>query len=235
MRIGLVAEGPSDIAVLRNILYGALGLERADTVAIRPELFEDETDRAARRTGHQSTTREEEYSNWGLVLEECRRRERIADWLDSPLDEERLVIVQLDTAECELPRYDVKRPDRSAPDYPAELRARVEARLRALVGDALAPRVRYAIAIEETDAWVLAGLGVEGAEILRDPKRALWAKDAWRRLQGRTEPAKYEEISKPLRKSKGLRTASRHSVSLRLFLGSLPQHPADGMPGSARP
>lgn len=227
MRVGIVAEGRADIAVLRNILHGALGLDKLDTKALRPELFEDETDRAARHTGHGRATREEAFSNWEIVIEECRRRDRIASWLDSPVDEDRLVIVQLDTAECELPHYDVVRPDRSAPDYPTGLRARVEARLTALLGDELAPRVRYAIAIEETDAWVLAGLGVEGAELLRDPKRALSVKDAWRRLQGRTEPAKYEEISKPLRKSKGLSTASRHSVSLRLFLETLPQRQPD--------
>lgn len=44
MIVGIVAEGPADIAVLRNILKGALGIDRDMTVAIRPELAQDATD-----------------------------------------------------------------------------------------------------------------------------------------------------------------------------------------------
>lgn len=225
--MGIVAEGWSDYYVLENILCGALGLHSLDIDPIRPARHEDETDRAARRSGQWRAAREAEFSNWEIVIEECRRRENIANYLDSPLDGERLVIVHLDTAECDKDHYDVVRPDRSAPTYASELRARVEARLTTLLGDALTPCVRCAIAIEETDAWVLAGLGHADTESLRDPKRRLHDTAEFREFKAPSGPEKYQKISKVLKKPKGLRAAGQRSVSLRLFLETLPERPTD--------
>lgn len=100
--IGIVAEGPSDIAVLRNILKGKLGLDRDLTYTIRPELDTDATDLGA---GRYRAQRPEEYSNWTLVLEECRTRTRIQEFLGNQIEEESFVVVQIDTAEAHLPGY----------------------------------------------------------------------------------------------------------------------------------
>lgn len=103
MKIGLVAEGHGDIAVLRNILKGWLDLDGKDVLPIRPELAEDETDRARARTAGFSAPSERSFSNWGLVLKECGERARIADFLQVQLAGERLVVIHLDTAECHCP------------------------------------------------------------------------------------------------------------------------------------
>jgi len=43
MRIGIIAEGTTDQAVLENILKG-LGYDESDIIPIRPDLSMDETD-----------------------------------------------------------------------------------------------------------------------------------------------------------------------------------------------
>ena len=97
MRVGLVAEGYADHAVLANILYGVLGVEREQLLALRPEAFLDETDLHARKPEH--------FSNWEIVRETCMSRAAIDAFLDSPIvfegeDPRRIVVVQIDTAEC---------------------------------------------------------------------------------------------------------------------------------------
>lgn len=156
VRIGIVAEGPGDIAVLRNILKAKLGLDAADVEPLRPKLARDETDLAAEQTkrGYQAPTAES-YSNWTIVLEECGRRTTIADFLDNQLDEERLVVIHIDTAEAHLPGYDIQRPERKTTDYSDKLRTLVADKMTALLGPELATKVRFAIAIEETEAWLL--------------------------------------------------------------------------------
>jgi hypothetical protein len=156
MKVGIVAEGPADIAVLRNILHGKLGLQRKDSLALRPELSRDETDLAADGAafGYRAPT-PESYSNWALVLEECRCRTKIEEFLMTPLAGERFVIVHIDTAEAHHNGYDIPRPDRKRTDYSDRLRALVAEKIDALLGSELAKGVRHAIAIEETEAWVL--------------------------------------------------------------------------------
>ncbi len=156
MRVGIVAEGPGDIAVLRNILRGKLGLHSADTEILRPKLACDETDLAAANAaeGYRAPTAES-YSNWTIVLDECRNRTTIEDFLDNQIDEERLVVIHIDTAEAHLPGFDIARPERKTPDYSDRLRTLVIEKMESLLGAKLAKGIRYAIAIEETDAWLL--------------------------------------------------------------------------------
>lgn len=175
MRVGIVAEGPADVAVLMNILHGKLGVERKDVLPIRPELTLDETDLAERRRAGYQPPRPEEFSNWALVLEECGQRENLEAFLESPIDDDRWLVVQIDTAEAALKGYDVRKPDPAAPDYVATLRALVVARLTALVGPAIARRTRFAVAVEETDAWVLTlfAPGEKDTGLIRNPKKKL--------------------------------------------------------------
>lgn len=222
MQIGIVAEGPSDIAVLRNVLKGALGLERRDVIAIRPELSEDETDRSARRArGYQPPTLES-FSNWLDVLKECTARERIATFLSAPLAEERLVVVHLDTAECEVPGYDIVRPSRDDPDYVSVLRARVVSRLFVLLSDELATNVRFAIAVEETDAWVLAALGEADTHRTLNSKKRLERHQQYSAVRGEEPGRRYRRLSQALGNRKGLAKASSRNGSLQLFVASLP-------------
>lgn len=175
MKVGVVAEGPSDVAVLLNILFGKLGVERRDVVPIRPEMTTDETDLSEKRKGGYQAPSKQQFSNWLHVLEECRERTRLLDFLDSPIDEPRLLVVHLDTAEAHLPRFDVARPDHESKGYVEEMRARVVAKLEALLGEDLARQTRFAVAVEETDAWLLtlhpSGDGDTGLH--KNPKKKL--------------------------------------------------------------
>lgn len=218
MRIGIVAEGPADVAVIRNILKGKLGMERSDTHVIRPELSEDATDLAERGYRPQ---REVEFSNWRLVLEECRERTRIETFLVNQIDEERLVVVHLDTAEAHEPGYDIARPDRGADGYCDALRALVVAKLDAYLGPSLAAQVRHAIAVEETDAWVLT---LHDKQDKRDTSARLHPKERLKhvmKLGADPAPERYHELTRELRQRKTLDACAKRNRSLRLFVDSL--------------
>jgi hypothetical protein len=233
---GIVAEGKADIAVIRNILRGKLGIERDEAVAIRPELAEDETDLVA---GFRAT-KPEQYSNWGLVLEECKAGAKIRDFLGDQRMEERLVVVHIDTAEAHLPGYDIARPDRQAPDYSDLLRAMVAAKIDGLLGPDLAPGVRHAIAIEETEAWVLTIHDEQGDRdtgTRLDPKKRLRyvldgkaprgktrgtrPREGETRARKRSEYDLYDELSFDFRDSDRLDACAGRNRSFRLFVDSL--------------
>src|SRR6185312_14287635 len=146
MKIGIVAEGPADVAVISNILRGKLGIEGKDILPIRPDLSADETDLHERR--------EETFSNWELVKRECVERARIEAFL-VPFEDERLVVVHIDTAEAGLRGYDVEKPRDRDGDYAGALRRRVVEAIDRWLDGRFAGRVRHAVAVEETDAWVL--------------------------------------------------------------------------------
>ena len=60
MRIGVIAEGHADIAIIKAILKVLKGIDGSDIYAIRPNELYDETDLA-----------ELKFSNWNLVLKSC--------------------------------------------------------------------------------------------------------------------------------------------------------------------
>ena len=239
MKVGIVAEGPADIAVIRNILKGKLGVEVKDTQTLRPRLNEDTTDLAERRAAPFRPQAPEEYSNWSLVLEECRARGKIEDFLLNPIAGERLVVIHIDTAEAHLPGYDIDRPDRKVHDYGDRLRALVAAKLDALLGPELIAGIRYAIAIEETEAWVLTIHEDQddrdtGARL--DPKKRLRFVLDGKASKGKTREKKsreegrgtkkseyelYEEWSIEFREGDQLEACAERNRSLRLFVDSL--------------
>lgn len=247
MRIGIVAEGPGDIAVLRNILKGKCGLDAADTEPLRPKLARDETDLASEKVkrGYQSPTAES-YSNWTIVLDECKQRAAIEDFLDNQLDEERLVVVHIDTAEAHLPGYDILRPERKTSDYCTKLRSLVVDKLTVLLGAELAVKVRFAIAIEETEAWLLTihdKQNTKDTSHYVDPKKRLHylLDNAAPRTQPEPKPGNQRRTKAPdtkvarkpseyelahsrsvsFRDPKTLMTCASRNRSLRLFLDSL--------------
>lgn len=247
MKVGIVAEGPSDVAVLRNILKGRLGLEKRDALAIRPELAADETDLGdPGRGGAYRAPTEREQSNWLLVLRECEARERIAEFLDNQIDEERFVVVQIDTAEAHLPGYDVVRPpDRKAATYTDELRQQVIEKINGLLGPKLARRVRHAVAVEEIDAWVLTlhddtdrdtGSFMNPKKRLEEVVMAPGSKGRSTKGRDRAHPRgggrgrdaqkqspyeKYHELTQKLRDRNRLAECAARNRSLMLFVSSL--------------
>jgi hypothetical protein len=225
MRIGVVSEGPADFAVVRNVIKGALGLDGSDVDSIRPELNSDETDLNA--PGARS------FSNWQIVREECTSGAVIAEYLD--FADDRIVVAHVDTAECELQGFDVARPSREREDYVVACREAVLVRAREWLAGRGGDQIVFAIAVEETDAWLLAVYAVKvhgdtGAVV--DPKRRLFDRELPRtnRLSDREraqfvalrrELDKYGQLSQPLRKFKALSEAAARNASLDAFVRDL--------------
>lgn len=226
MRIGLIAEGPADLAVVTNILIGALGVSRHEIRPLRPDLHLDETDLHTHPGAR--------FSNWALVCEECRVGAKIADFMASPIDDgPRYVVVQIDTAEA--PLYGVVRPDKPARElagFVDALRERVIEKLQSLLDPAWHAITGFAVAIEEIDAWVLTvwESGRDSASAV-DPKQRLqrvWSgavteKDRRRltALKARSEYSLFDELSKALRKPKQLRQCARDNTSMLRFVESI--------------
>lgn len=206
MRVGLIAEGPADLAVLSNLVRGVLDIGRDDIVAIRPELTRDETDLHAPGA--------ETFSNWLLVKQECIERDRIDEFLESPVifegdDGKKRVVIQIDTAECHLTGFDIPRPDRKSADYATVLLERVRERMAEWLGGNVENIVR-AVAVEETDAWLLALYGDKGSAMRLD------AKSAWNKLRLKKGLAEgdYGRWSDGLRKRKVRDDARKNNASL---------------------
>lgn len=210
MRVGLVAEGVSDLAVLRNLLRGVLGIEGHDVQDLRPDLSRDETDL------NDPALR---FSNWELVMHECRDRTLIDEFLGSPVtfdddDGQRWVVVHLDSAECELAGYDVQRPPPTATDRISLLIAGVRAKIAAWLGDTT--RIVRAVAVEETDAWLLALHEDRDSSGIQNPKRA-WERCAPRlgiHVHGLSVRQRYDRWSAAFRKKKERNRARTRNPSL---------------------
>jgi len=213
MRVGIVAEGRGDLGVLTRILKGAIGVEEDDV---------DETDAHAMRA--------EQRGNWSRVIEECRDRARVRAFFEVPTDETKLLVVQLDAAECALAGYDVERPQAREP---MRLCDRIERMLRGWMEDEYAEQTCFAIALEETEAWVLP-LYVADADttLIRDPKERLkntlnrpnlFSDRERKRLFAKElgEYVRMREVAKGLARRKGLDDCSGRNVSLRGFVECL--------------
>ena len=60
MRLGIIAEGNADVAVIKAVLKALKGIDGSDVVQLRPREQYDETD-----------LNELSFSNWNLVLQSC--------------------------------------------------------------------------------------------------------------------------------------------------------------------
>ena len=147
MRLGVIAEGKADIAVIKAILKVLMGVDGSDVIQLRPSEQLDETDLNAMN-----------FSNWNLVLESCGDKDLLDAYFEN-LEEEALLIVQIDTAERGEKGYDILEPQRTKntdwTDYSLQLRNKVVEKIASIVPETYRSRIAYAIAIEETDAWLI--------------------------------------------------------------------------------
>lgn len=225
MRIGIIAEGKADLAVLTNILRGVLGISSHEVQPLRPDLHLDETDlaRSADRFG-----------NWGIVRQECLSGAKIADFMASPIDDgPRLIVIQIDTAEAHL--YEVERPAKPRTEHGAyadELCARVAAKIRGWLDARWHAACCHAIAVEEIDAWVLTiweperdSIGSVGPKerLTRVWSGAVSEKERRRltALKARSEYDLFDALSREFRKGAALRRFAAANRSLARFIESL--------------
>jgi hypothetical protein len=220
VRVGIVAEGRGDLAVLVNILKGKLSLDFEDIQFIRPEYDRDETD------VHDQD--EAQRGGWGRVKRECVERARIREFASHAIDDEFLVVIHIDTAEAHDKGYDVERPRRDDPAYAEILRQRVVEKINAWLEGEGVDRVRHAVAVEETEAWVLTILSTKDTASYGDPKEQLRKhlsktmsdKERKRHFQLREYDQAYA-LTRPFRKPRDLEEHAKRNRSLRLFLDSL--------------
>ena len=147
MRLGIIAEGKADIAVIKAVLKALKGIDGSDVVQLRPSEQYDETD-----------LNELNFSNWNLVLQSCGEERLLKPFFDG-LAEDALLVIQIDTAERGEAGYDVAEPLRTKgtdwKEYCDQLYAAVKHKIVEIVPKAYQEKVAFAIAIEETDAWLI--------------------------------------------------------------------------------
>lgn len=196
MVIGVIAEGHSDRAVIINIMVGLTGLDDSDFIPLMPKYKIDATDEAEKK--------EEVHGGWNAVKDECEKRIFIDDFLALEGEEVALVI-HFDTAESA--QYPITAPLKDA-DYCGHVRTLMIDKITEWIGEDLGNRIVHAIAIEETEAWLLALNGVNNTWKSADAKSKFEFKLGLKK--GRLEPdfKSYDNYSKGLRISKAQMTSA---------------------------
>lgn len=221
MEVGIVAEGISDFAVIRNILQ-SLKIDDACIHSLLPSVSGyDNTDLSSKikQTG---------FSNWLLVKDFCQN-ETVSLFFE--LHEESLLIVQIDTAECSDLGYDVPRPDTNDPDFISKLLELITEKVNSWLPDNFHNKTVLAIAIEETEAWILTmePFNKSDTDKIPCPKetmdhlvpRKIRQSDINRFFRSNNTFDKYDFLSKPMRRSKKLDAGAEQNYSLKAFIQQL--------------
>ncbi len=207
MKIGVISEGHADRAVIQNIIAGLTGLDRNDIEAIRPIYTTDETDKAILNT--------KTFSTWSVVKEECEKRELIDGFL--AFEGQDFVVIHIDTAEAE--HYGIKRPEKKSPTYCEDLRALVVQQINSWLKKAMSNEILYAVAIEETDAWILTIYDPHDSTTSARPKEKLDFVLGKKEINSTSDYDNFLLISKPLSKDKEIRKGNflSYNCSLNAF------------------
>ncbi len=161
MKIGVICEGHTDRAVITNILKGLKGLDSADIIPLRPENSLDETDLA--------NIPPDQFSNWLAVKEECETKTKLNRFLS--FEGQDAVVIHIDSAESD--EYGVAKPVKDK-NYSTNLRTDIISKMNEwLNGEFTENEIIYAIAIEETEAWVLTIYEKRNSSTSADPKSRL--------------------------------------------------------------
>ena len=216
MRLGIIAEGKADIAVIKAVVKTLIGIDSSDIVQLRPSEQFDETD-----------LNEMNFSNWNLVLKSCEDNCLLGAFFDV-LADDALLVIQIDTAERGEVGFDINAPLRTKDidwkEYSVCLREAVKNKISNIIPEAYRDKVAYAIAIEETDAWLIPlfdGTCNETAQYA-NPKEHLHhlisridGKKRKKYIDTGKNNLDYNYISKGIRK--GLKICRQKSKSLDLF------------------
>lgn len=211
MRIGIIAEGTEDQAVIRLILK-AYGVDGSDMVDIRPSLQSDATDAANSTIG-----------TFQGVKKACEGKDGLRPDFDRffIFSDQQLMVVHLDTAEIEQQNFAFKKPPKTdnLDDYCAQLRNSVVDLINTWLDHQYSDQLLYAIAIEEIEAWCLTlYLQVDTAQSA-DAKSKFWREANKKKIKpGTTSLA---DICKDFSKLKKLKTCLPHNRSLKDFADSV--------------
>ncbi|RKZ53663.1 MAG: hypothetical protein DRR16_01730 [Candidatus Parabeggiatoa sp. nov. 3] len=215
MRIGIIAEGTTDQAVLENILKG-LGYDESDLIPIRPDLSMDETDKQFYNV--------DTFGGWEYVKKDCIERTKLDEFF--MIADNQSIIIQVDTLEINESQSLIKKPQKqNNPNYAQELKAYAQT-LRQSVIDIIngwlennyQEKLFYAICIEEMESWILTIHTQKDTLHAANPKETL--KYVLKGKLSVGDKACYKAISKAFRKRKKLLFYSQFNDSLEAFLDS---------------
>lgn len=218
MKIGIVAEGPDDIEIIKQVVKCLKSIDTSDMIFVRPRDAQDETDNST-----------DKFSNWELVLNEASEHVLIDQFFEQWGDDEPAIVIHIDTAERGKPNYDVTEPQRTGQvdfvKYSAELRENVKTKIEGLLPAQYRQKVAYAIAIEETEAWIIPLFenSKKDTSHYTDPKgqlESLISKDkALARAYVDTQKKRLNAVrlGKLIGKRKNLRQCRENNTSLELF------------------
>lgn len=147
MRVGIIAEGFADVNIIKAVLKKIAGIDGCEVRMLLPQEQMDDTD-----------LNELNFSNWQLVFNCCQDEDKLAVFFED-IEGEAVLIVHVDTAERGLKGYDIPEPQRTGSTdfsvYSEQLRVQVIQKLNTLIPKNYHQFVAYAIAVEETDAWLI--------------------------------------------------------------------------------
>jgi hypothetical protein len=222
MRFATVAEGPTDHAVLQNILLGMFkehGLESDDITPVQPLL--DET---GKQLAHSP-------GGWLQVLRWLEQK-RYGD----ALQYNDFIVVQIDTDSCEETGYDIQKTFNGQACSPEELVRLVRTKLENVIGKAdlemYCEQFHYAIAVHSIECWLLPLWGKEQElEGIHNCKQRVDNGLGRANLRGlrKDDVRTYSAASSELRKRARLLAVTRSQKSLELFCDSLAQIPGESM------
>lgn len=189
MKIGVICEGHTDRAVIRNILKGLKGIDSSQIVALRPDNSLDETDL--------SLMTADNFSNWSLVKAECENQDKIDRFLS--IEGHDFVIIHID-ADCS-DEYGVPKLVKNT-DYAERMRSAIVDKINEWLSNSFKDQILYAVAIEETEAWILTIYDKKDSVQSADPKQKLKHKLSKMGIRYDQTHAGFYEISEKFSKSK---------------------------------
>jgi len=137
--------------------------------------------------------------------------------------EQRIIIIQLDTAEVENTDTGIQRPPKANnPDYCQQLRYNIITQIKTWLPpqcESYQQDLYYAICIEEMEAWILTIYQKQDTTKSANPKEKLKREPKITFKEG--DKRCYDEISKEFRKLKNLKIYCQYNDSLHLFVESL--------------
>ncbi len=218
MQIGIIAEGTSDQAVITNILRG-LGLDGSDILPLRPDLQEDETDKNYKISEYKGGT-------WQGVKNDCLEREESVFEDFFWVEDNRFIVIQLDTAEAGDKDFGVIQPDKKAENYSTELRKNVIEKINEWIENQYEDELLYAVCIEETEAWILTIFQTTDTSKSADPKKKLLEVEAPKNKKTKQKSKEklshyYDRLTKDFRKSKKLKQFAKRNQSLADFIAQV--------------
>lgn len=160
MNIGVICEGHTDRAVIENILKGLKNVDSSQVVALRPQSDFDETDL--------SDMNVDSFGGWSAVKKECESRTKIDEFLS--LEGNDFIVIQIDSIESE--EYGVPQPVKDK-NFCAKLRSDIVNKIDEWLKDLPKSVLLYAVAIGETEAWILAQHDSKDSSRSADPKSKL--------------------------------------------------------------